>query len=234
APGALLLTAVLLAGAERCVRDASLPLMGRVAPMLWGPGTALALIGLSLLRPSLPPRYALPTALGFAILMALALRPLDRWAGAAAVSLIVAGFIIFSPDAGEGPSWSEVAGKVSSESNDGDLIAFASSDARMPFEVEWLRIDERPHLDVAGPGSPLGTFDRFGSRAEPEELIDEMLGHGRVWVIDQEYLHQGSLLTEVLEDSRVESTFAVSETWTISALHSPIQIYLLTARPEAR
>jgi mannosyltransferase len=226
-PVALGVTALVAIGARALIQQPEAsppPLAGtdalaryrQVALALWGPGAVVAVLALSVVRPSYMPRYSTPATLGVAGLMAVAwaraIPRTTRWVPGAVLALGAA--VLVTPalnDADRG--WSGAADTVAAGLQPTDRILFATPDGRIPFEAAWIAEDRPRHPEVVGPGDRVGTFDRFGSQVEAEAVIADLDPTGRVWVVEFPLFSQESHLDEVLGSPVVREGMREAGRW---------------------
>ncbi|MEZ5179321.1 MAG: hypothetical protein R2746_13865 [Acidimicrobiales bacterium] len=185
---AALLVAIAAAGAAAVVRLPTATAGDRlrqVGLLMWGPGCTFGLLLLSAVRPSMAFRYALPSALGFAGLLAVASTRSHRTVlTRLGPPLLAAGLLV-----GQGElrlpnhEWRSAAHHVSVRYRPGDGIAFVPADARLAYEAALAAgpAAHVPHL--VGTGDPLGTFDRFGSVDDPAATGAAAARSARLWVV---------------------------------------------------
>lgn len=214
-PMAAVLAIVGLVGMATVVaRPATTPIerLRRVALVLWGPGSLVVILALSLVRPSYLPRYGSAACLAIAALVAIGLDriELDSVRRLAPVALLGA-LVLTQVGATYGHPWGEAGRIVADGQRSGDQIVFGRADARMPFEAAWEQLGPDLVPTVVGPSAPLGDFDRFGSSDDLEVLVRDVDPDRRVWLVDQEYEHQASVGD--LEAELVDRGYRVVDTW---------------------
>jgi mannosyltransferase len=142
-------------------------------PLAWALGPLLLLIALSVVRPSLVPRYVVASIPALALLTASGLDAigtrlpsLRRPAVAVVIALLVVGHVDTHRAPADG--WTAAAEVVAAGAEPGDTILFAGAEARPPFEAEWREVDAATTPEAAPGARPLGEVLRF----EPDERRD--------------------------------------------------------------
>ncbi|QYG94898.1 hypothetical protein HC251_22340 [Iamia sp. SCSIO 61187] len=164
-----------------------------LVPVLWGVGPLVLIALLSVVRPSLVPRYVVGSVAGLALLMAAALartvgaRP--RWSaarvvGAAAVVVaLAAGQVALHDRPLDG--WTVAARRVAAGLRPGDTILLSREyTTRPPFEAAWRDVDPAAPPQLLPSDRPLGPVRRF----EPDETPgtvrwNEARRAGRIWLV---------------------------------------------------
>lgn len=204
-------------------------------PIAWGPAAVTAVLAVSVVRPSYLARYSAAAAFGLVLTAAVAAVGVDRRRGApttgravplAALTLVVAlgaGGLVAAT--AEGPEWDDAAAIVATSAQTGDGIVFPTADAQLPFDAEWRTGDRPVTPHVVGSPHPLGAVRRSLATRTARELVQDLDGETRLWVVEQDYQHVPN--PDLLDDPEIRSRYRVAETW---ALSGGITITLLELR----
>lgn len=175
------------------VRDAA-PGLDRVRaamPLAWAVLPPLALVAVSVVRPSLVPRYVAASAPGVALLLALACPRIEArlrlglpLATAVVVAALLAGQVAFhtTPPAVD---WRAAARTVATRSEPGDELLLAESAIRPVFEAAWRDVPEAPALPVANGARPLGRVLRVDPRLSDEASWAAAADAPRLWLVGE-------------------------------------------------
>jgi len=157
-----------------------------IAPVLWALAPLVLLVGLSVVRPSLVPRYLIGSTPGLALLMATGLdritRPdLRRLAIVGLVAILATGHLDVHAPAVDG--WERATTVVADEARPGDGLLLVGEADRPPFEAEW-RDRDNPDLALVGSDRPLGTVLRFeDDDLSPAARRTRAASTDRIWVV---------------------------------------------------
>ena len=168
----------------------------RIALLIWGPLTVLAtFVVLCSVQQSIIARYTFPSSLALAGLLAVAVTPSIHpqpatsgtrgrvrmpWA-TAATSLVTVMALGLTELPQPNHQWTATVDIVRSNSEPGDAIIFVPPVARLGYEAADTSESHAPAL--AGPGKPLGTFDRFGGDEDMWRTIDDIKQPRRLWIV---------------------------------------------------
>lgn len=194
----------------------------RVALLLWGPGAVALVLALSAVRPSHLGRYSLSAGLGFAGLVAVGLvrlplpaRP-HRAAVAAVLVLVLTGQAVI--DVPRRQVWTETAALVATQARPGDLLAFTDPEVRLPFEVAWQSRGDGPAVQLAEPGRPLGTLDRYPRIPTASVTAAALPPGARLWLVDEDLPHATNRRHDPLDDPSFAARVRVVERWTLGSV----------------
>lgn len=198
-----------------------------VAPVVWALVPLVLLIGLSVVRPSLVPRYLIGSTPGLALLMATGLdripRPdVRRLAIAGLVAILATGHVDVHSPTDDG--WTRATTVVAAEARPGDGLLLVADEDRPPFEAEWRDRADRPKVALVGSDRPLGTVLRF----EDDDLTraardDRAAATDRIWVVGDTVF---GTFDEVVAD--LGATHREVERWAVEDV--PVQVVLLERR----
>jgi mannosyltransferase len=158
-------------------------------PVAWALGPILLLIGLSVVRPSLVPRYVTASALPVALLLALGTDAVGRTrptlrlpVAGAVVAMLALGHVDIhrQPTSAVVPVVEDVAADV----RPGDTVLFAGDETRPSFEALWRDVDPAATPEPAPGARPLGRVQRFEAvdPSDPERWA-EARGADRIWLV---------------------------------------------------
>jgi len=198
-----------------------------VAPVVWALAPLVLLIALSVVRPSLVPRYLIGSTPGLALLMATGIeriaRPdLRRLAVAGLVAVLATGHVDVHSPTDDG--WTRATTVVASEARPGDGLLLVAEEDRPPFEAEWRDRPAPPELVLVGSDRPLGTVLRF----EDDDLgaagrRDRAAVTERIWVVgDSVFGTFDDTITDLLGTHREVERWAVRDV--------PVEVVLLERR----
>jgi mannosyltransferase len=164
-----------------------------LVPVLWGLVPLVLLLLVSLVRPSLVPRYAVGCVPGLALLMAAGVERAGRSrvrapAGRALVALAVvvalaAGHVDLHARPLDG--WTVAARRIAAEARPGDtLLLSRESTTRPPFEAAWRDVDPVAEPVLIPADRPLGEVLRFEPDATSgTERWNQARSAGRIWLV---------------------------------------------------
>ncbi len=191
--GALLV--VVLGGAVVCGVDASRAPTPRararaLVPIAWALAPMVLLAGLSLVRPAFIPRYGVGSALGVALLMAVAIARVAAWrraAGAVLAVAVVVGLVggIVELQTGPADGWRLAVERVATEARSGDVVLLSrEATTRPPFEAAWRDVDPAAAVALLPSDRPLGRVLRFEPDVTPNDVRwNEARSVDRLWVV---------------------------------------------------
>ncbi|WCO69078.1 hypothetical protein PO878_10105 [Iamia majanohamensis] len=191
-----------------------------VVPLAWGPLSLALLLAVSTVRPSQLSRYALPSIFGLVLVLALATTAVDRRRAQAAdatlpiaslamVVVLGLGGLAATTDAGE--PWPEAARVVAEGARPGDVIAFPTADARLPFDAAWRELDAPTAPGVVGVPTELGSVRREVEPAPVDVLASEVGTAPRLWVVVQPYMHVTN--PDLVARPEVRAAYRSEQTW---------------------
>ena len=164
-----------------------------LVPVLWGLVPLVLLLLVSLVRPSLVPRYAVGCVPGLALLMAAAVERAGRSrvrapAGRAIVALAVAvalaaGHVYLHARPLDG--WTVAARRIAAEAHPGDTVLLSREPTtRPPFEAAWRDVDPVAEVALLPADRPLGEVLRFEPDATSgTERWNQARAAGRIWLV---------------------------------------------------
>jgi len=198
-----------------------------LTPVVWGLGTPTALILLSVVRPSMHPRYAIASIPAIALMQATAAVDLqDRLVAAVRGSGGVARLVRAIPvvplamvavlavgqvqlHRGHDTTWDDLVSAVAAEAEPGDGL-YVPSVHRMPIDVAWSYLDDPPPVLSVGHLHPLGTVRRYGTRTDGLAVTDQALAVDRLWVVRA---GSGDEYERFMARPRIAEAFEVGSTW---------------------
>jgi hypothetical protein len=165
-----------------------------LVPLLWGLAPLLLLVLLSLVRPSLVPRYAVGCGPGLALLMAAGIERAGRDRGwrAPAARTVAAVVVAVALAAGHVhlhsrplDGWTVAARRIAAEAEPGDTVLLSREPTtRPPFEAAWRDVDPVVEPVLVPADRPLGEVLRFEPDAtDGTERWNQARAAGRVWVV---------------------------------------------------
>ncbi|HYI63166.1 MAG TPA: hypothetical protein VEW93_15350 [Acidimicrobiales bacterium] len=232
---ALVLAASALLARRAAEAPAGLARFRLVMPVAWGPAAIAVILAVSLVRPAYLARYAVASAFGVALVLVLAAREVDRrrrgpgglarvpLATVVVVALLGLGSLVAL--SADGDRWDSAVAVVSTGARPGDVVVFPTADARLPFDAEWREGAHPTSPEVAGSSEPLGAVRRVLDPPPLEELLGELDGAPRVWVVTQLYLHVAN--PDLASDPAVVARYRRVRSWDLGA---DITVTLLAAR----
>ncbi|HXH57369.1 hypothetical protein [Iamia sp.] len=224
-PLMLVLVALIGVGAVLALRRARSATPGRVRtelviPVAWAVVPPVLLLGLSIVRPSLVPRYLIGSTPGVALLLALACRRLDDARGRVRLPLAAAltGAVLLVGQIGihgpAGDDWRAAARTVAARAEPGDRILLAESEVRPAFEAAWREVDDPPALPLVNSPRPLGEVLRIEPLLADEESWIQARDIERVWLVDEERAPERVQALDFLTDPATgEPTHRLAGTW---------------------
>lgn len=231
-PFTLALTALLAVGAGLSVRRirARPPGPERIRaalPLAWALVPPVLLAAVSLVRPTFVPRYAMASAGGIALLLAVAATTLDgRRPGRpplvalAVVAVLAAGQVDLHAAAGD--DWRSAAHTVAHRARPGDALLLAESEVRPPFEAAWAEGHDRPALALVNGPRPLGEVRRVDRHLDDADAVERARSRDRVWLVGETRATSRARALDVL----TTSSHALESTWEEDGL----TVHLLVAR----
>lgn len=189
-------------------------------PLLWGLAPAAALFVLSFARPYFLARYAMASAPGIGMLLALAIlgpKPKVRLVRAAAVAIPVVAFLLVSQvdlHREDGDDWTGAAQVVAEGARRGDAVTFVNPAVRSSFDFAWDDLPEgvRTVTPAAfSPVEPIGDLRRFYLIRAPEQLAAQTVAstHDRFWLVEEDGEALEPMLDDLLADPKVADAFRV-------------------------
>jgi hypothetical protein len=196
------LVVVVLVGVLVCVgtarrADAPLARARALVPVLWGIAPLVLLTLLSLVRPSLVPRYAVGCVPGLALLMAAAVQRLGRVRApstrsapivraAAVVALVAAlgaGHVYFHTRPLDG--WTVAARRIAAGFEPGDTLFISREPTtRPPFEAAWRDVEPVVPPVLIPADRPLGEVLRFEpDDTDATERWNQARAARRLWIV---------------------------------------------------
>lgn len=188
-----------------------------VVPLAWAVVPPAALLAISLVgRPTLVPRYVAASAIGVAVLWAVAIRRLDRSSSFAApvVGLVVVALLAIGQvrlHGSTGDDWRAAADAVAARAEPGDVVLLPDDELRPPFEAAWQEVEEPPAVSVLGSPRPLGPVRRFDEDIPDEDLTVAARAHSRVWVVAES--REGRRREVIDELTGADGGYRVAGTW---------------------
>lgn len=209
-----------------------------LVPLLWGLAPPLLLLLVSLVRPSLVPRYAVGCVPGLALLMAAAVERVGRprWPAAARGRAVAALAVVVALAAGHVwlhtrpvDGWTVAARRIAAEARPGDTVLLGrETTTRPPFEAAWRDVDPVAPVRLVPSDRPLGEVLRF----EPDETDttvrwNEARAAGRLWVVADEVRLELDRLPSLTEDGTAGRPASHREVARWRAPRSSIWVVLL-------
>jgi mannosyltransferase len=227
--GLLLVPLTLLVGhgavvlGRRAILDPARP-WPTVVPVAWGVGPPLALIVISVVRPTLIGRYLVPSAPAVAMLLAVGTLDLAQRAGrrtgprarrltvvsasALVVLALVAGQIATRHDTGYG--WREAATWMAQEAGPDDGLIVPQSYFALPLALAWREVSPAPGFqpDAAYPQAGLDRMRRYMAVDWPDDV--SAFGDRTLWVVHRTEVPVGDHMLNLALDL-LEPTYRVVE-----------------------
>lgn len=184
-------------GAARAVRAAQRATEGpartrALIPVVWAVVPPLLLLVLSVVRPSLVPRYVIGSAPGFALLLASGTGWVDRRLAARVSLPVVTTLVLVSLVLGQvrlhgsaGDDWRAAARTVATRAEPGDAILLAEGAVRPAFEAAWRDVDAPPDLPLVNGTRPIGEVLRVEPLLPDEVAWSRARTRGRVWLVNE-------------------------------------------------
>lgn len=202
-------------------------------PVAWALVPPALLAALSLVRPSFVPRYVVASAVGVALLLALAATELDRrWRpgrlpalAVTLVAVLAVGQVNLHGQAGD--DWRSAAATVAAGARPGDEVLVAEADVRPPFEAAWAEEPGRPSLAVANGPRPLGRVQRIDVHLQDDQAVARARDLPRVWLVGETRAPaRAGALAALVDPAAGPSTHREADTWE----QGGVTVHLLVAR----